>query len=123
MKYHHIKLTGALLLSALFITADASAQRRGVGGGGAGPSMGGSAGMGMIRPQPSIAPPQNYSPPRGGDNTSQGFGGPRRGGNSVAPPNQQGNARQPNAYPGMVRRGTDENNARGSGAFGRPSTR
>ncbi|MFD0752327.1 DUF6515 family protein [Mucilaginibacter calamicampi] len=129
MKNHHIKLTGALLLIMLFIAAEASAQRRGVTGGGAGPSQGGSAGMGMARPQqPSIAPPQSYSPPRGGDNSSQGYG--RRGGSVVAPQGQQGNGRQPNtypprtnSYPGMPRRGVDVNIARGSGAFGRPSTR
>lgn len=115
---HHIKLTGAALLVLLFTAADANAQRRGSPGGGGAP-QGGSAGMGMTRPQPSIAPPQNYSPPRGGGN--------------VAEPRQQGggfNGRQPNNYPprtynypGTARRGTDVNVARSGSAYGRPATR
>jgi hypothetical protein len=135
MKDHHIKLGGAALLMLLFIATDTNAQRRGTTGGGASPSQGGSAGMGMTRPQPSIAPPQSYSPPRTGNNAPppRGYTDPRRGNTTVAPPNQQGgtfNGRQPgnypprtNTYPGTPRRGTDVNIARGSGAFGRPSTR
>ena len=117
MKIHQIKLTSAVLSLALFIAVDASAQRRGVNGGGFGAPQGGSQGMGMIRPQP------NVGPPRGADNTAQGFGGPRRGGSNVAP-NQQGGSfsgRQPNM--GAPRPGTDINIARGRGAFSMPSTR
>jgi hypothetical protein len=134
MKDHHIKLTGVALLMSLFITVGAVAQRRGTTGGGVSPSQGGSTGMGMVRPQPSIAPPQSYSPPRT-DNAPppRGNTDPRRGSTTVAQPNQQGgtfSGRQPNnypprtnTYPGTPRRGTDVNIARGSGAYGRPSTR
>lgn len=133
MKNHHIKLIGTALLISLFITTGADAQRRGTeGAGGVAPSQGSSQGMGMVRPQPSIAPPQTYSPPRGADNSSQGYGGPRRG-ESVGTQGQQGgnvSGRQPNNYPprtynnpGTARRGTDVNIARGNGIYGRPATR
>ncbi len=151
MKDHHIKLGGATLLMLLFITTDTNAQRRGAGGSpGAseGPSQSSApAGVGIARPQPAavIAPPQpsytpprdntprqTYTPPRRVDQPSQGSNEPRRGGSNVAPPSQQGGfiGRQPNNYPPRTNtypstrgRGTDVNIARGSGAFGRPSTR
>lgn len=118
----------------LFTALGANAQRRGTGGGGgASPSQG----MGVSRPQPSVAPPQSYSPPRTNNAPAQGYPEPRRGNNGNnkvgVPPNQQGgtfNGRQPdmyaprpNNYPGTVRRGTDVNVGRPGINYGRPSAR
>ena len=134
----------------LFITADVNAQRRGIGGSpGASevPSQSNTpAGVGIARPQPapviapqpSYSPPQRdnaprqtYKPPRGADQPPQDNNAPRRGGSNVAA-GQQGrfSGSQPNnyppstnTYPGTTRRGADITIARGSAAFGRPSTR
>ncbi|PJJ83660.1 DUF6515 family protein [Mucilaginibacter auburnensis] len=105
MKTGYITLAGTALLLCASLAVDA--QRRGLGAGG---------GMSMPRPQPSVAQPRSYNPPRGAD-VPQGFGQARRGNDGAA--GLQPNTYPQGSYPNAPRRGTDINVS----GINRPSTR